>query len=174
MRFVIFAETPDLQETCLPASVALKRVSKEFPIYRYENRRHILDVIEFNGSKAVKLDYSDRRLVINAPVCNNYEIALPEQPCLIVVHHWGRRGVTFEFNNALMNAVLLKIGLRRDWHIVSQNPCVAATSGGFDPIKELIHSFFYCRGNPEDKCCRIEQLLTESCSEIMQNPVLNA
>lgn len=173
MRFIIFAETPDIQETCLPASVTPKRVTEKFPIYRYENQRHILDIIEFMGSKAVKVDYVDRRLLINARVLNNYEIALPERPCMIVVHHWGRRGVTFEFNNTLMNAVLLKIGLRRDWHIVSQYPCIAATSGGFDPIKELIHSFFHCRGNSENKCCRIEQLLNESCLEIIQNPVLD-
>lgn len=161
MRFIIFTETPDIQTECLPASVSQNRVAAEFPIYRYQNQRHVLDVIEFCGSKMVKVDYSDYRLLISAPACNQYEIALANIPCLIVVHHWGRRGVTFHLNNELMAAILLKIGLKRDWRIVSQNPCLAVTSGGFDPIKELIQSFFNCRGNAGEKCCRIEQLLTK-------------
>lgn len=167
MRFIIFAETPELQKECLPDSVTPKRVSNEIPIYQYENYKHILDIIEFTGSKAVKVTYANRCVIVNAPASNNYQIFLSQQPCLIVVHHWGRRGVTFEFNDQFMTAVLLKIDLKSKWRIVLQNPCVAVTSGGSDPISELVQSFFQCRANLDEKCCRIEHQLIESCQKMV-------
>ncbi|NIU00664.1 MAG: hypothetical protein GWN01_06915 [Nitrosopumilaceae archaeon] len=82
---------------------------------------------------------------------------------MIVVHHWGR-GVSFELNDGTPPLKPLQVGLKGKWEIISCQPCIAVTSGGTDPISDLIECFFKPDEEISGNFLKIEDRLNNECA----------
>lgn len=109
---------------------------------------------------SVDIRYRQKTLFVNAPLFAGFDIQIGQAPCLIVVHHWGR-DVSFRFNNRSPELQVLQVGFNGKWKLLSSNPCIAVTSGGFDPISDLIGCFFEHRGKSAHVLREIETGMLE-------------
>lgn len=148
MRIVIFLKRLDAYRNHLPESareISPVREKGELGIYQFSNDLNQLDIVEMGEQNSVDIHYRHKTLVFNVPYFAGFDILIDQTPCFIVVNHWGR-GVSFRYNNKSPELKVLQVGFNGKWKVLSRNPCIVVTSGGFDPISDLIACFFEHRG----------------------------
>lgn len=150
MRIVLFVEKMDVCRKCLPEHTRAASPLQEregLGIYEFENHIHRLHLIETGEQKRVEIRYRSGSLILKTPPFTETRISTDYSPCLVVVHHWGR-GRSFHFNGRRpeVQALQTGLGLQRSWRVVSWDRCVAAASGGSDPISDLLKCFFELEG----------------------------
>jgi len=141
MRIVLFVEKMDACRKCLPDSALPAQKREGRGVYLFENHAHQLHLVEIGEQKKVEISYRSGSLVLKTPPFTGFRISIGHSPCLVIVQHWDR-GVIFQFNNRRPEARALQTGLKGNWESISRNRCVAAASGGSDPIFELLECFF--------------------------------
>lgn len=145
MRIVLFVEKMEAFRKCLPDSALPAQKREGRGVYKFENHAHQLHLVEIGEQKKVEISYRSGSLRLKTPSFSDTRIPTGHSPCLVVVHHWDR-GVSFRFNGKAPELQVLQTGLKGNWESVSRNRCVAAASGGSDPIFELLECFFELRG----------------------------
>lgn len=160
MRIVLFVEKMEAYHNCLPESARAALPVQEcegLRAYKFENFAHRLHLIEIGEQKQVEIRYIKGSLILKTPPFTEIRIPTGHSPCLLVVHHWGR-GRCFHFNGRKLQVQALQtgLGLQRSWRVVSRDRCVAAASGGRDPISELLKCFFELEGKSSRALAEME------------------
>ena len=130
--------------------------------YEFDSAKHHLYFVEVEGVDAIVMKYEKESLYIKAFTLQEVCSFIGETPCLIVIHHWGR-GRTFQFNNKEPELQVLQIGFNGQWNIISREPCMAVTSGGSDPISDLLECFFEEQNESNSELRKIEERLQGKC-----------
>jgi hypothetical protein len=170
MIFVLFAKALGAYSQSLPeAAQKVKPVAnwKKLNAYQFSQNGSVLHFIEIGEENRVELTLKDQTIRIRFPPFKKYLIRVENHPCFIIVHHWGR-GVSFRINEAEPEWEILQIGFEEGWGIFSQEPCIAVTSGGTDPIAEVLECFFEQHHRRADELSRIETEIRKYCRKAVQ------
>jgi hypothetical protein len=170
MIFVIFARALSAYSQSLPeAAQQVKPLAKweKLNAYQFSQNGSILHFIEIGKDDLVELKLQNQTIRVNSPSFKKYSITVEHHPCFIIIHHWGR-GISFRINSTEPELEVLQIGFEGNWKIVSQEPCIAVTSGGTDPISDLLECFFEQHNRKADELSRIEAEIREHCRKTEQ------
>ena len=170
MIFVIFAKALNSYSQSLPEAVQkVKPVAKHKKLnaYQFSQTNSMLHFIEIGEDDRVELTLEDQTIRINFPPFKKYSIRVEHHPCFIIVHHWGR-GVSFYINAKEPGWETLQVGFEGNWKIISQEPCIAVTSGGTDPIADLLECFFEQHNRKADEFSRLGAEIRENCRKTEQ------
>ncbi|MCB0289421.1 MAG: hypothetical protein KDH97_04110 [Calditrichaeota bacterium] len=162
MNFLIFApqirdfldSVPDGNGHCI-ATVA----SKGLHVFCFPDQRHRLYFVEIGEYQSLETFYRPGELRVDTPPFRDHPIALDRAPSLIVVYHWGR-GVFFEVNRSTPALSTLQIGLQGKWTLLESKPRLAVSSGGMDPLRELVDGYFHKPASYAAAIAKIEAALS--------------
>lgn len=158
MKLVVFLKQLENYENSLAESASNIFPVKEYQglhIYQFSNNSHQLYIVEIGEQNVVDIQYRNQSLICQFPPFSGYSIAIDRSICLIIVYHWGR-GISLRFNDRVPELRVLQSGLNGNWKVISPDGLVAITSGGSDPIIELLKTFFEPNDKNAEKLKKIE------------------
>ncbi len=161
MKLVVFLKRLGNYGNSLAESASNIFPIKEYQglhIYQLSNNFHQLYIVEIGEQNVVDIQYRNQSLFCQFPPFSGYSIAIDRSICLIIVYHWGR-GISLRFNDRVPELRVLQSGLNGNWKVISPDGLVAITSGGSDPIIELLKTFFEPNDKNAEKLKKIEAIL---------------
>lgn len=162
MNFLIFA--PQIRDFLDPVpggstNCIATFAPKGLHVFCFPDKDHRLYFIELGDFRSVETSYRPGELRVETPPFRDHPIALDKAPTLIVVYHWGR-GIFFEVNRSTPALSTLQIGLHGKWTQLESKPCLAVSSGGMDPLGELVDGFFRKQASHAAALAKIEVALS--------------
>lgn len=162
MNFLIFA--PQIRDFLDPvpggsAHCIATFAPKGLQAFCFPDKSHRLYFIEFGDYQTLETFYRPGELRVHTPPFRDHLIGLDKAPTLIVVYHWGR-GVFFEVNRSTPTISTLQIGLQGKWTLLEGKPRLAVSSGGMDPLRELVEGLFQKQSPHAAAVAKIEAALS--------------